>query len=217
MPVCIGSDDVLPNRRQAGWRHQMESFSALLALCAGNSPVAGEYPSQRPVTRSFDVFFDLRLNKLLSKQSRRWWCETPSCSLWRHCNETKSKPMMAFFNPRIYTTLKRRRPKCRDIDRARSNDVGWPVTVTSYKRRGVSNHGQFDPLLRVKNDYLSRLCEWVVISLTKSPKGQKRGKCFHIMTSSCVHVKRAPSLCLRTGSALVQIMACRLFGANPLP
>ena len=40
------------------WRHQMETFSALLAICAGNSPVPGEFPSQRPVTRSFDVFFD---------------------------------------------------------------------------------------------------------------------------------------------------------------
>ena len=39
------------------WRHQMEKFSALLAICAGNSPVAGEFPAQRPVTRSFDVFF----------------------------------------------------------------------------------------------------------------------------------------------------------------
>ena len=45
------------------WRHQMETFSALLAICAGNSPIPGEFPAQRPVTRSFDVFFDLRLNK----------------------------------------------------------------------------------------------------------------------------------------------------------
>ena len=37
------------------WRHQRETFCALLALCAGNSPVTGEFPSQRPVTRSFDV------------------------------------------------------------------------------------------------------------------------------------------------------------------
>ena len=44
------------------WSHQMETFSALLAICAGNSPVPGEFPTQRPVTRSFDVFFDLRLN-----------------------------------------------------------------------------------------------------------------------------------------------------------
>ena len=47
-------------------RHQMESFSALLAICAGNFPVPGEFPAQRLVTRSFDVFFDLRLNKRLS-------------------------------------------------------------------------------------------------------------------------------------------------------
>ena len=64
----------------------METFSALLTLCAGNSPVTGELPSQRSVTQSFDVFFDLRPNKQLSKQSRHRWFETPSCSLLRHCN-----------------------------------------------------------------------------------------------------------------------------------
>ena len=47
----------------AWWRHQMETFSTLLAICAGNSPVTGEFLAQRPVTRSFDVFFDLHLNK----------------------------------------------------------------------------------------------------------------------------------------------------------
>ena len=69
------------------WRHQMEIFSALVAICAGNSPVTGEFPSQRPVTRSFDVFFDLRLNRRLSKKkSRGWWFETSSRPLLRHCN-----------------------------------------------------------------------------------------------------------------------------------
>ena len=68
------------------WRHQMETFSALLAICAGNSPVSGEFPAQRPVTRSFDVFFDLRLNKRLSKQSWGWWFETLPRPLWRQCN-----------------------------------------------------------------------------------------------------------------------------------
>ena len=66
----------------------METFSALLAICAGNSP---EFPAQRPVTRSFDVFFDLHPNKRLSKQSWGWWFETLSCSLWRHCNETRGQ------------------------------------------------------------------------------------------------------------------------------
>ena len=50
------------------WRHQMETFSALLARCARNCPVTGEFSSQRPVTRSFDVFFDLPMTKRLSKR-----------------------------------------------------------------------------------------------------------------------------------------------------
>ena len=65
----------------------MKIFSAILARCAGNSPVTGEFPSQRPATQSFDVFFDLCMNKRLSKQSWGWWFEMPSCSLWRHCND----------------------------------------------------------------------------------------------------------------------------------
>ena len=68
------------------WCHQMETFSALLALCAGNSPCPGAFSSQRPVARGFDDFFDLHLNKPLSKQSRGWWFETPSRSLWPHHN-----------------------------------------------------------------------------------------------------------------------------------
>ena len=68
----------------------METFSALLGLCAQNSPVTGEFPAQRPVTRSFDIFFDLRLNKRVSKQLWGWWFETQSCSLWRHRNERMS-------------------------------------------------------------------------------------------------------------------------------
>ena len=55
-------------------------------LC-GEFTGPGEFPAQRPVTRSSDVFFDLRLNKRLSKQPWGWWFETPSWSLWRQCNE----------------------------------------------------------------------------------------------------------------------------------
>ena len=68
----------------------METFSALLAICAGNSPVSGEFPAQRPVTRSFDVFFDVRLIKRLSKHSRGWWFETLSHPLWRHRNDIRT-------------------------------------------------------------------------------------------------------------------------------
>ena len=77
----------LPKPGVTWWRHQMETFSALLAICAGNSPASGEFPAQRPVTRSFDVFFDLCLNKRLRKQSWGWWFQTLSRPLWCHCNE----------------------------------------------------------------------------------------------------------------------------------
>ena len=68
--------------QHSGWQHSLwyyhddviklkQTLSALLAFCAGNSPVIHDFPKQRPVTRSFDVFFDLCLNKRLSIQSWR--------------------------------------------------------------------------------------------------------------------------------------------------
>ena len=60
-------------------------FRATGSLCGEFA--TGIFPSQRPVTRSFDVFFDLHLNIRLSKQSRGRWSETPSRSLWQHCND----------------------------------------------------------------------------------------------------------------------------------
>ena len=69
-------------------------------LC-GEFTGPGEFPAQRPVTRSFDVFFHLRLNKRLSKQPWGWWFETPGWSLWRHRNDpslTHSAKMEALFH-----------------------------------------------------------------------------------------------------------------------
>ena len=57
-------------------------------LC-GEFTGPGEFPTQRPVTRSFDVFFDRRLNNRLSKQPWGWWLETLSYSLWRQSNDNK--------------------------------------------------------------------------------------------------------------------------------
>ena len=87
-PKCWVCTCAFPGFHELRWRrHQMETFSALLAICAGNSQVPGEFPTQRPVTWSFDVFYDLRPNKRLSKQWWGWWFETQSCPLWRHCND----------------------------------------------------------------------------------------------------------------------------------
>ena len=86
--MCIAFDIyfAFSSPSETWWRHQMGTFSALLAICAGNSPVTGELP----VTRSFDVSFDMRVNKRLNKQSWGWWFETPSSSLWSHCNDVSS-------------------------------------------------------------------------------------------------------------------------------
>ena len=67
-------------------KHHFKTFSVLLDHWARNSSVTAEFPSQRPVTQSFDVFFYLSPNKRVSKQPRHWWFETPSCSLWHYCN-----------------------------------------------------------------------------------------------------------------------------------
>ena len=97
-PFCLGLSVLW-------WRHQMETVSALLAFCAGNSPVTGEFPAQGPVTRSFDVFFDLRLDRKLSKQWKRWWFETPPRSLWCHCSVNCRKQYSVLCNlyPNVVT------------------------------------------------------------------------------------------------------------------
>ena len=90
------------------WRHHMETFSALQAICAGNSPVAGEFPTQRPVTQRFGVFFDLRVNK------RRIYSKPLSTSVmnhhyswWRHQMETFSTllALCAGNSPAILTSM----------------------------------------------------------------------------------------------------------------
>ena len=87
---------LIPRHQQSlsWWRHQ-NHISMLLALCAGNSPVTGEFPTQRPMTQSFHVFFGLLLNKRWSKQQWGWWFETPSHLLWLQCNVNDHHPYFA--------------------------------------------------------------------------------------------------------------------------
>ena len=64
------------------WNH----FPRYWPVVKGIHPSPVDSPLQRPVARSCDVFFDLHLHKRLSSQSRCRWFETPSRSLWRHCD-----------------------------------------------------------------------------------------------------------------------------------
>ena len=89
----------------------MMTSSNKLTLCARNSPFTGEFPL-RPVTRGCDVFFYLCPNKRLSKQSWTWWFETPSPSLWRHCNVmtdlfNDTKPLLDGEHSKIMKCTKR--------------------------------------------------------------------------------------------------------------
>ena len=112
----------------AWWRHQMEAFFRV------TGPLFGEFTAQRPVGRSFDVFFDLLLNKRLSKQFWGWWFETLSSPLWRHCNGFLcTRSMRVFSSKKIH-----RLPLYHHIDRGTSkltlsvhvSDVSWQ-TYTS--------------------------------------------------------------------------------------
>ena len=123
--------------QDAWWRHQMETFSALLAICTGNSPV----PAQRPVTRSFDVFFDLRPNKRLSIQWWGWWFETLSRPLWRHGN-VHDEPWA--WN--AYITEKRMPPKrtgksLQNYNKMKIFNINWiGFCVRIYYSHDINNH-----------------------------------------------------------------------------
>ena len=98
----LSHDDVIK------WKH----FPRYWPFVKGIPPVTSGFPSQRPVTGSFGVFF-LPLNKRLSKHSKRRWFELPSCLLWRHCNaksliageKLKIKFLIFLFNTMMIGTL----------------------------------------------------------------------------------------------------------------
>ena len=97
-PSWFSASIGLPNRSDTNSTTMMTSsngniFRVIGPLC-GQFIGPGESPTQRPVTRSFDVFFDLRLNKRLCKQPWGWWFETPSWSLWRHRNGLSVLPCL---------------------------------------------------------------------------------------------------------------------------
>ena len=82
------------------WRHQNGN------IFRDTGPLCGEFtghPAQRPVTQNFDVFFDLRLKKRLSKQSWGWWFQTQSRPFWRHGNGMASEVIVWWLPPK--TTL----------------------------------------------------------------------------------------------------------------
>ena len=129
------------------------TFRVTGPLC-GEFTGPGEFPAQRPVTRSFDVFFHLRLNKRLSKQPRGGWFDTPPWWLWRQCNVKNKTPYLAFPCELkvIYVVNILVRHDCCNV-----TAVQYDVAVTAWfsvslrwrhnGRDSVSNHQPHDCLL----------------------------------------------------------------------
>ena len=167
-------------------------FLALLALCEGNPPVTGGFSSQRPVTQSFDVFFDLRLNKWLSKQSRRQWFETPSRSLWRHCSAQKtleyyhlhaliSDKLGWYKRPLIVNFIAPTLAKCQ-LDQ-HWNDVG-PVVDAVCNHCHLNFSSQFWSYFRFVSEFEFASWIWFEFVLWTS-KNIKNYSCIIIFTELC--------------------------------
>ena len=85
--LLTGISNIEKTTSLSWWLHQMETFSALLAISCREFTGCRWIPFTKASNEEPCCFFDLRLNKRLSKQSRHRWFETPSCSLWRHFND----------------------------------------------------------------------------------------------------------------------------------
>ena len=124
------------------WRIQMVTFFALLALCAGDSRVTGESPSKGQWRGSLMVFFYLWLNKRLSKQTWGMWFETPSRSLWRHCNALcHERLFFQCYLERLYII----------------NDICNDAMSVAGTR---SNQGKSHHRLHKTSDWLAAVLEW---------------------------------------------------------
>ena len=193
------------------WRHQMGTLSVLLAICAGNSPVTGEFPAQSPVTRSIDAFFDLRLNK-------RWVNNRETDDLRRHrAHYDVTEPMITHCNQGNYHTFLNR--KC---------TVLWWESNPSHFTQAHICHPDFMGGNAIKRYPCSGLwCfvlyVWILWQCTcqLANVGSDR---YHASTNTefstvcpltSTHHPLGPHICV-AGSSLIYVMTCTLSGAKPL-
>ena len=175
-------------------------------LC-GEFTGPGESPTQRPVTRSSDVFFDLRLNKRLSKQPCSWWFETPSWSWWRQCNDI-SRIMhtvhvvfycglvligITHYDDVIMTTI---------ASQITSLTVVYSIVYSDADERKHQSSASLAFVWGIQRD------RWI-----PRTKGQLRGKCFHLMTSSCYAIQ--VSFTDNEGNCII-VLASNDYSRNPL-
>ena len=112
--------------------------------------LCSEFTSPRwiPRTKAFDVFFDLRLNKRLSKQWQGWWFETPSCQLWRHCNVNTVKKWNNLSMPKLQ--------RCKSKQKHNENDVTtFPNWGTSDSTTGKNDSPEDNSAPKFMNSAVS--------------------------------------------------------------
>ena len=118
--------------------HQMETFSTLLAICAGNSPIISEFPAQRPVTWSFGIFSDLRLNKRCVNKGE-------AGDLRRHCAHydvivmTMKKELHGILMTCLFTTLLTDQTVIW-ITRMYTCEIQWFCYFTKRKKRHIDDY-----------------------------------------------------------------------------
>ena len=220
----------------------METFFALLAICAGNLPVPGEFPTQRPVTRSFGVFFDLRLFKRLSKQSWGWWFETLSHPLWRHRNASrcsgaprtswtriseKLKPSLKWKSFIAHLTYDFRKSEYL-LDRHRTSNifntkcVFFCIKVNFWLHFSVEDSHSLTQISRWTGACTAAFCKLNMCYLQKEkveydqiPYAFLVEYGFQLFSWCWTHPPSAADLCQWIRSPLVLVLACRLFGTKP--
>ena len=133
LTLCVWHDDVIK------WKHFPRYWLFVRGIHRSpvNSPLKGQW-------RGFDVFFDLRLNKRLSKQWWGWWFKAPSRSLWCHCNEwvTNQVNLYMFWFIRGKLCVSMEHPisvKCdvlheEGIDKVKANSAPWETPMLHYRR-----------------------------------------------------------------------------------
>ena len=166
------------------------NISPLLGLRAGNSWATAEFPSQKPVMRSFGVFFDRHLDKPRSKQSWRRWFETPWHSLWRHCNEYAICVTITLMRHHLINTAIELRVLCY----AHVTSFWWRIVVfqTGTRRLTWSSCGRpwdHSPSGRSWSypSLLSRITPWVTARVSSAQVGTAAtltGKCCHFVYMS---------------------------------
>ena len=140
------------------WKH----FPRYWPFVGRNPPVTGGFPPHRPVTRSFYVCFELRFNKRFGKRSRRRWFDTPSHSLWRHCNGDISCTCIDAKYTAYATSGDNIHEAYHWHSRVTSQCSAIALQWRHNGRGGVSNHQSpdclFNRLFRRRSKKTSKLC-----------------------------------------------------------